>query len=191
MQRKEAEMGQRLPVVLSVIALVVAVLGSTPLGEAARDIVIPRNSVGAPQLKKNAVTTAKVKNRSLLAVDFKAGQVPPGPTGERGAPGPQGPPGPKGDSGPVGPPGISAREVVFVGSNNDSSSFKSAVAKCPSGKKAIGGGAGVEPAALGGPFLYYSAPDGDSAWLAAARETTVYVASWNLAVFVVCASVAP
>jgi len=190
MQRKEAEMRQRLPVVLSVIALVVAVLGSTPLGEAARDIVIPRNSVGAPQLKKNAVTTAKVKNRSLLAIDFKAGQVPPGPTGERGAPGPQGPPGPKGDSGPVGPPGLSAREVVLVLSATNSSSLKETVARCPSGKKAIGGGAQIEPTAVGGPYLTGTGPVNDNGWFGQAHETTVYVNSWTLGVFVVCTSVA-
>lgn len=185
-------MRQRLPVVASLIALVVAVLGSTPLGEAASDIVIPRNSVGAPQLKKNAVTTAKVKNRSLLAIDFKAGQVPPGPTGERGAPGPQGPPGSKGDSGPVGPPGISAREVVFVQSATNSSSSKAAFATCPSGKKAIGGGAGVDPpGAVGGPYLTLSRPDGDNGWIGSAHETTVYTANWTLGVWVVCASVAP
>ena len=184
-------MRPRLPVVLSVIALVVAVLGSTPLGEAARDIVIPRNSVGAPQLKKNAVTTAKVKNRSLLAVDFKAGQVPPGPTGERGAPGPQGPPGSKGDSGPIGPPGISAREVVTVQTAENSSSSKEAVATCPSGKKAIGGGAQVNVFAVGGPYLIASRPEGDNGWFGRSNETTVYVASWFLWVYVVCASVAP
>ena len=184
-------MRQRLPVVLSVIALVVAVLGSTPLGEAASDIVIPRNSVGTPQLKKNAVTTAKVKNRSLLAVDFKTGQVPPGSTGERGAPGPQGPQGSKGDSGPVGPPGISAREVVSVQSATDSSSAKGATATCPSGKKATGGGALVTLGALGGPYLTVSVPSGDNAWLGQAHETTVFVNSWSLVVYVVCASVAP
>jgi len=183
-------MRQRLPVVASLIALVVAVLGSTPLGEAASDIVIPRNSVGAPQLKKNAVTTAKVKNRSLLAIDFKAGQVPPGPTGERGAPGPQGPPGSKGDSGPVGPPGISAREVVFVQSATNSSSSKAAFATCPSGKKAIGGGAQISVGAVGGPYLTGAGPVDDNGWFGQAHETTVYVASWSLGAFVVCASVA-
>jgi hypothetical protein len=57
---------------------------------------LPRKSVGSPQLKANAVNSAKVKNRSLRAVDFKAGQLPSGPAGDRGA---QGSPGPKGDQG--------------------------------------------------------------------------------------------
>jgi hypothetical protein len=63
--------------------------------------VLPKNSVGAPQLqnkavstsklRKGAVTGAKVKNGSLLAADFRAGQLPSGP---RGPQGPQGVPGP-------------------------------------------------------------------------------------------------
>ena len=64
--------------VVSVIALCVA-LGGT--GYAA--VVLPANSVGTKQLKKNAVTSAKVKNRSLLAADFQRGQLPGGP-GEHG-----------------------------------------------------------------------------------------------------------
>ena len=46
---------------LSIVALVVAVLGATPAGEAARDVVIPRGSVGTPQLKNGAVTTPKLR----------------------------------------------------------------------------------------------------------------------------------
>ncbi len=80
-------MRQRLPLVLSITALAVVLLGSTPIGEAAGDAVsqlVPRNSVGTAQLKRNAVgtlqlkrsavTSNKVKNRSLLAVDFAVSQ---------------------------------------------------------------------------------------------------------------------
>ena len=80
-------MSQRLSLALSVTALVVAVLGATPLGRATADLVIPRNSVGTAALQDGAVTAEKVKDRSLLAQDFKQGQLPRGP---------QGPPGPAG-----------------------------------------------------------------------------------------------
>ena len=42
------------------------------------------NTVGTKQLKSNAVISSKVKNSSLLAVDFKAGQLPQGAKGDKG-----------------------------------------------------------------------------------------------------------
>jgi hypothetical protein len=77
--------------VVACLALSVA-LGGT--GYAA--ITLPKNSVGAKQLKKNAVTSPKVKDRSLLARDFKQGQLPRGAKGDTGAQGPQGAQGPAG-----------------------------------------------------------------------------------------------
>ena len=78
--------------VVAVLALLVALAGT---GYAA--IALPANSVGSRQLKRSAVTRtklaadsvsgSKVKDRSLLAADFAAGQLPVGP---RGATGPQG-----------------------------------------------------------------------------------------------------
>jgi hypothetical protein len=62
---------------------------------------IPKNSVGTAQLKSNAVISSKVKNRSLLAVDFKAGQLPKGPKGDQGIQGLKGDKGDKGDTGTV------------------------------------------------------------------------------------------
>jgi hypothetical protein len=92
----------KISVVLAATALLVSVLFATPLGQAASRLVLPKNSVGAAQLKKNAVTGVKVKDGSLLAADFKAGQLPQGPKGEPGAPGPKGD---KGDPGEAGAPG--------------------------------------------------------------------------------------
>ncbi len=88
-------------IVLASAALIVA-LGGT--GYAA--IVLPANSVGTPQLKKDAVTSLKVKNGSLLKADFKAGQVPGGPAGPAGPAGTRRtgrPAGPAGAAGPAGP----------------------------------------------------------------------------------------
>ncbi len=53
-------------------------------------------------IKDGTVTSADIKNRSLLAKDFKDGELPMGTQGEPGAAGPMGPPGP---SGPVGAEG--------------------------------------------------------------------------------------
>lgn len=59
------------------------------------------------QLARNSVTTIQVKDRSLLAKDFKRGQIPRGPAGPQGAIGPQGPTGAQGPAGPQGPAGSS------------------------------------------------------------------------------------
>ena len=95
--------------VVACIALLVA-LGGT--GIAAVTQLVPRNSVGTLQLKNNAVTSAKVKNQSLLRADFRAGQIPAGPAGPAGpggAAGAAGPAGPTGPAGPVGPSDAYAR----------------------------------------------------------------------------------
>ena len=95
----------KISTVVAVTALVVAVFGSTPLGHAAARMVLPNNSVGKAQLKTNAVTGLKVKNGTLLAADFKAGQLPAGPQGAKGDPGAQGSQGAQGPQGLQGPPG--------------------------------------------------------------------------------------
>jgi hypothetical protein len=46
------------------------------LGGGAYAISVPSNSVGSTQLQRDAVTAAKVRNRSLTVTDFKRGQLP-------------------------------------------------------------------------------------------------------------------
>ena len=68
--------------VVACLALAVA-LGGT--GYAA--IVLPANSVGTKQLRNGAVVAAKVKAHSLVARNFKGGQLPAGPPGPKGVDG--------------------------------------------------------------------------------------------------------
>ena len=82
---------------LSTTAVVIAMAGT---GYAA--VRLPRASVGARQLKADAVTSAKVLNGSLTRADF-GDTLPSGPAG---APGPAGPAGPAGPTGPA--PDLSA-----------------------------------------------------------------------------------
>jgi hypothetical protein len=84
--------------VISVIALFVALSGTTYAISQ-----LPRNSVGAKQLRNNSVTSGKVKDRSLLAKDFKAGQLPRGEQGPKGDQGLPGEKGAQGEQGPAGP----------------------------------------------------------------------------------------
>ena len=82
--------------VIATAALFVALTGT---GYAA--LKIPSNSVGAKQLKANAVTSAKVKNGSLKAADFASATLLKGATGAQGLQGPAGVPGTAGAAGPV------------------------------------------------------------------------------------------
>ena len=72
--------------IVALVALIVA-LGGTSYAATK----LAKNSVGTKQLKKNAVVSSKVKDRSLLNRDFRRGQIPRGPKGARGATGPAGP----------------------------------------------------------------------------------------------------
>jgi hypothetical protein len=87
------------PTALAATALLVAVLGSAPITHAAGKLILPKHSVGTGQLKRNAVTGAKVRNGTLSAIDFTPGQLPAGPKGDPGSPGPGGAKGDKGDAG--------------------------------------------------------------------------------------------
>jgi hypothetical protein len=71
-------------------------------------IDIRNSSVTGPDIRRGAVDSEDVEDRSLLAEDFRAGQLPAGlqgPKGDTGLPGPKGDtglPGPRGDTGPTG-----------------------------------------------------------------------------------------
>jgi hypothetical protein len=96
-------------VVLASLALLVALSGTSIASVSQLGI----NTVGAPQIKTNAVRSPEVLNRSLLAVDFKQGQLP------RGLRGPAGPSGP---SGPAGAAGVAAPGYVAQVSSQSSGS---------------------------------------------------------------------
>ncbi|HEX4746485.1 MAG TPA: hypothetical protein VFU99_06330 [Gaiellaceae bacterium] len=111
--------------VVASLALLVALSGTSV---ASVTQLLPRNSVGTKQLQPksvtgpkirdkaigprkiatNAVTTEKVRNRSLRADDFAPGELPAGP------PGPAGPAGAAGPSGPAGPAGSVTRLTAVV-----------------------------------------------------------------------------
>lgn len=71
--------------VMATIAVFVALGGSSYAA-----VTLKRNSVKSRNIAKNAVTSPKVKNGSLLSRDFKAGQLPGGPQGPKGDKGDQG-----------------------------------------------------------------------------------------------------
>jgi hypothetical protein len=94
---------------VALVALFVALGGASYAA-----ITLPKNSVGSAQIRKSAVTSAKVKDGALLRRDFKKSERkklvgPAGATGARGATGLQGP---RGLQGPTGTVDVTAWHVV-------------------------------------------------------------------------------
>lgn len=134
---------------------------------------IARNAVAAKHIKDGQVKSADVRDGSLLAQDFAAGQLggatagpgAPGSAGARGETGPQGPVGPAGPEGPVGPegpqgpegprgltgpagpqgaPGLSGVETVTATNFSNVVRLEAtATATCPAGKRVIAGGGDI------------------------------------------------
>ena len=158
--------------VISSIALVFALAGTGY----ATVLQVPRNSVGTAQLKNSAVTSAKVKNRSLLRSDFAAGQIPAGP---------RGPAGPAGPTGPAGPAGVSGLERIETTSVSNSTAMRTQATTCPAGKRLFGGGVRLNPV-LPQLAVQQSFPDNDNTYRANVREVTGTGAAWSITVFAVC-----
>jgi hypothetical protein len=153
--------------VIASIALLLA-LGGTSI---AAVTALPRNSVGTAQLKAGAVTSAKVRNGSLLRADFRPGQLQAGPPG------------------PQGPSGITAREDILAETPTDSVSPKTVRATCSAGKKVLGGGVEVGGAGRGKVTVTENLPEGDNAWDAEAFEVNATAQTWKLEVHAVCGNV--
>jgi hypothetical protein len=145
-------------------ALIIAclALGLSLSGTGYADIAgLPFNSVGTTQLKTNAVVSSKVKNHSLLAADFKAGQLP-------GA----------------------GYEIVRGRSQATNQVFNSVSVECPPGKNVVGGGGGTSSGVVAGdgPYVVVSQPfDGGGGWLIQTARSTA--ADSVLLGYAICADV--
>jgi hypothetical protein len=147
--------------VVACLALGVA-LGGTSYAA----VVLPANSVGTIQLKNGAVTSLKVRDGTLAVLDLR----------------------PDAREALMGEPGVSGVEIVEASSVNDSDNAKAAVARCPSGKKLLGGGA-----AMSGPTQYValnvSYPSDDTEWIALASEVNSTPDRWSVTARAICATV--
>jgi hypothetical protein len=118
---KSRGLRERLPLALSIAALTVALLGATPLGEAAGNAV--RVALFARNAGKvNGIRASRAPKPGHL-VPLGADGTFPDSVGARGPQGPQGPRGAEGPRGPEGPAGASATKLWAV-VNADGSIYK-------------------------------------------------------------------
>jgi hypothetical protein len=168
--------------VTATMALVVA-LGGTSYA-AAR---LPANAVGPTQLRRDAVSSSKIKDGSLRLKDFKAGQVPAGPAGPagpRGASGAAGPVGPAGVQGPAGPSTLpvldyNVSEALTIAAGKTTYD----IVHCDTGQHVVGGGVQSSGAGM---TVDSSWPDGTTGWNAWVRNDAND--SRTFTVYVICAS---
>jgi hypothetical protein len=164
-------------IALAIAAVIVAALTSSPLVQAAGKLIVPRGSVGTPQLKAGAVTGLKVKDGSLAAADFKAGELPAGAQG------------PKGDTGAAGPPGMSGYQTVYGPITNIAPGGTHLdTVNCPAGKKVInvgfiGGGDGM------GTILSIPTDAGGGGWYLRVKNLGA-IAATTYQPIVICVNVA-
>jgi hypothetical protein len=172
--------------VLSAAALAVALLGATPLGEAARDI-LPIARYAKNSDKVDGINASRIPRPGYLVPLGANGRFPQAV----GQVGPPGPPGPSGPTGPAGAPGPTGLVLISADTAADSSSPKSVEAPCPPGKKALGGGTELTVNAAGSPVAVQDSRPltTGNGWHASAAETTTFEQPWALRVWAVCALV--
>jgi hypothetical protein len=180
--------------VVACLALAISLGG---VGYAA--VKLPKNSVGTVQLKNGAVTSKKVKNRSLVAADFKRGVLLRGAAGQSGAQGPQGVQGPKGDQGEKGTKGEAGvsgyvHTVVQIPSNPGMDAQYEGGAKCPEGTRLLGGGAYVSPTGYPAALKQSwprTASTGEEWYAKAARYADGGTVRWSIYIHAICGKVTP
>ena len=179
--------------VVATLALFAALGGSSYAAIAVTGAQVRDGSLTGRDMRNSSLTGKDVRNQSLLAQDFKAGQLPAGPPGPRGDKGDSGPAGSQGEpglQGEPGPAGLSGYEQVTVDqkTNPNVSIFTSALAKCPAGKVAVGGGGEIlNPTQAGtSVVLDASRPFGQNSWYAEAHGLGGIL--WTLRVTVICAN---
>lgn len=177
-------MKQRLPLVISVTALTVALVGSTPLGQAAESVldqIVPRAK--RADLAANSVRL----NGHRSSFNPKPGQIPivgaegklPASIGAVGPQGPQGPPGPRG-----------ASEYQRVTENitvPDGTATPEFGISCPGGRSVLGAGYSFRRVDTDALFVFESHPVSDSVWRFRVSNETGNDKPMTL--YAVCASV--
>jgi hypothetical protein len=209
-------MKARLPLLLSLTALVVALFAPQTIGSAAVQAgsAVVKHALFADRAKharfaRDAVHAtradragkAKKADFAQNAGAVNAIQASRTPTPDKLLPldengklpssiGAVGPVGPAGKAGPAGPVGLSEEQLVTADSSTNSNPVKTRTLFCPPGKKIIGGGVAVSVTS-NSLAITRSSPTSDlNAWTGEAQETTAFAGDWKMTVYAVCAKVA-
>jgi hypothetical protein len=175
-------MNQRLPLVLSATALVVALVGSTPLGNAAQNVLeqVPRAK------RADFASNAGKLNGHKSSLNPTRGQIPVvGADGKLPASiGGVGPAGPPGERGPAGASGYEWRQTQV---NVAGDGIRAAQMDCPGGKSVLGAGFLFRDSDASDLRLTESRPISDSTWrFKIDNETGQPDAAQSL--YIICAS---
>jgi hypothetical protein len=162
-------MKPRLPIVLSVTALVIAVAGVTPLGEAASD-AIPRFARNADKVDGLHASRTPKAGRLLALNSSKKFPASVLPTFA-----------------------LSDLEVILKVSASDSSTPKLVIVNCPTGKLVVGGGARVTGPGANNVRVtdFYTTPPSRNVWTVQAVESPATGNSWQLTGTAICARTGP
>jgi hypothetical protein len=158
-------MKARLPLALSVVALLVTLASFTPLGEAAGE-AIPRFARNAD--KVDGLHASRTPRAGRLLALNSARKFPASVL-------------------PAAPQGVAGLEILSTATALDSSSPKSAVVNCPAGKRIIGGGARATGGGAVEVAVSEAYPSSTTQWTTIAREVNATGASWTLTAYAFCA----
>jgi hypothetical protein len=193
--QSEARTKARLPLVLSITALVVSLLGATPLGRAASDAVaqvVPRAKkadFAANAGKLNGHRSSTKPGVGQIPVVGKNGKLP----ASIGAVGPAGAAGQQGAAGPQGPPGVAGYQQIQEQrsgpDNRETSTYDVPQSGCPSGKSILAGGYVISDADENDLKVLRSHPASAQAWRVRIANTTGQNTG-NVVVYAICANVA-
>jgi hypothetical protein len=157
-------MKRRVPLILSVTALVVALAGITPLGEAARDATqVVRFARNADKVDGLHASRSPKAGR-LLALNSSK----------------------KFPASVLTATGLNGLEVVALASAQDSSTPKILVVNCPAGKRAISSAHRVTGGGASSISVTESYPTSTSQWTMRAVESPATGSSWMLTAQVFC-----
>lgn len=124
-------------IVLAVVAIVIATTGSATATGLITSSEIKNATISSADIRDGTIRSPDVRNHSLVADDFKPGQIPEGPRGATGATGP---------SGTAGAPGRDGFGLLTYAHASDRLANGSSVdltATCPPGTFVTGGDAGA------------------------------------------------